>query len=121
MKLKKIIFLSLFLCMGVVTSHVSAQEILQNLLETLDKRTDVKIMNVNDKVITVTFRDNPELDKMILEAYAKSKESASNRIEEKDKGEVSKLFYTFTKDGKSISFSYELYSSGRREFSAFYP
>jgi len=109
MKSKRFFSVVIFL-VGITFNSLYAQKALEELITKCEDRDDVKVSvvkgNNRNNVVTISFTNNPSLEKEIIEAFKQEKSNADQVIEEKDKGKVNQLFYKFTKDNTTSTYIY---------------
>ncbi|MCD7978235.1 MAG: DUF5024 domain-containing protein [Tannerellaceae bacterium] len=122
MKTKKRILSVMLVLGGMFAGQAEAQNALKAFVQKCENMDGVTVSVVQRKnettreleqnLVTVSFRENPALTEEIKKAFEADKKDAIRVIEEKEKGVLKNVFYTFIEGNNEISYSYDISSGG---------
>lgn len=107
--------LIVLLCLGSMATEVRAQENIKALMQKCESMEDVQMSRIRNKsgggtekvILSLSFKNNPQLLNAFAEACKKDEENASQIIESKVNGKLVPTFYKFGKASFSLSIDKE--------------
>lgn len=123
MKMKRMILPAFLLMISMFLGRSEAQNTLKALVQKCENMDSVTVSVVQRKnettreleqnMVTITFRNNRALEQEIKKAFETDKKDAIQVIEEKEKGVLKNVFYTFSEGNREISYSYDMNKTGK--------